>query len=109
VSTDGETLSVWLDAELDRCAAICSEARLIGRVSTAHAKPAVLYPASPNGAVHRALELPADVAVGDLLAVPCIGVTLLRDVQNRTNHAERISEDRVDHDRDLFPFPVCGR
>lgn len=109
VSTDGETLSVWLDAELDRCAAICSEARLIGRVSTAHAKPAVLYPASPNGAVHRALELPVDVAVGDLLAVPCIGVTLLRDVQNRTNHAERISEDRVDHDRDLFPFPACGR
>jgi hypothetical protein len=106
--TNGQ-LSVWVDAELDRCAAMCSEARLIGRASTARAATAVLFPASPSGTVHRALELPIDLVVGDLIAVPCTGVTLLRDVQDRTSHPERISDDRVDHERDQFPLPVCGR
>ena len=103
---DGQ-LSVWVDAELDRCAAICSEARLIGRASTAHATTAILYPASPSGTIHRALELPGDLAEGDLLAIPCTGVTLLRDVQNHTTHPDRPFDERVE--RDLFPVPVCGR
>jgi hypothetical protein len=102
-------LTVWVDAELDRCAAMCSQARLIGRASTAHATTAILFPASPNATVHRALELPSDLAEGDLLAIPCVGVTLLRDIQNRTSHPERLSDDRIDHERDQFPFPRCGR
>jgi hypothetical protein len=109
VSQDSGQLNVWVDAELDRCAAICSEARLIGRASVAHSVSAVLFPASPGGVVHSVLELPLDLMVGDLIAIPCIGITLLRDVQNHTSHAERLSEDRVDHERDQFPFPVCGR
>ena len=109
VSHENGEVSVWVDAELDRCAAICTEARLIGRASTAHASTATLFPASPNSTVHRALELPTDLAQGDLLAIPCRGVTLLRDVQNRSRHPERMSDDRVDHERDHFPHPVCGR
>jgi hypothetical protein len=106
--TDGQ-LGVWVDAELNRCTAICGEARLIGRASTAHAASAVLFPASPSGTVHRALYLPDDLVEGDLIAVPCIGVTLLRNVQARSAHHERVSDDRVEHERDLFPFLVCGR
>jgi hypothetical protein len=110
VARENGQLSVWVDAELDRCAAICSEARLIGRASVAHGAAAILFPASPSGVVHRALELPDDLEEGDLIVVPCIGVTLLRDVQNRSIHPERVSDDRVDHERDQFPFlPVCGR
>ncbi len=109
VSQEDGQLSVWVDAELDRCSAVCSEARLIGRASTAHASPAVLFPASPSGTVHRALELPSDLTRGDLIVVPCIGVTLLREVQNHSAHPERVSDDRVDRARDPFPFPVCGR
>jgi len=105
----GGALSVWVDAELDRCVAMCGQARLIGRSSTARATTAVLFPASPNATVHRALELPSDLAEGDLLAIPCIGVTLLRDVQNHSGHAERLSDDRVDHERDPLAFPSCGR
>jgi hypothetical protein len=109
VSREAGQLNVWVDAELDQCSAICSQARLIGRASTAHATTAVLFPASSNASVDRALELPNDLVEGDLLAIPCVGLTLLRDVQNRALHPERISDDRVEHERDLFPFPVCGR
>lgn len=102
-------VNVWVDAELDGCSAICSEARLIGRPSTAHAGEATLFPASAHSAVHRALELPVDLAEGDLLAIPCRSVTVLRDIQHRSLHRERMSEDRVDHERDAFPVSHCGR
>jgi hypothetical protein len=109
VSFEGDQIAVWVDAELDHCSAICSQARLIGRASTAHAAAAILFPASPHATVHRALELPVDLVEGDLLAIPCAGLTLLRDVQNRANHPERLSDDRVEHERDEFPRPICGR
>ena len=109
VSFESGELAVWVDAELDHCSAICSQARLIGRSSTAHASSATLFPASPHATVHRAVELPVDLMEGDLLAIPCTGLTLLRDVQNRPSHPERLSDDRVEHDRDEFPFPTCGR
>ncbi len=109
VSRENDQLSVWVDAELDRCAAICSETRLIGRASTAHAGSAVLFPASPDGTVHRALELPLDLAIGDLLAIPCKGVTLLRDVQDRATHPGRVSDARTETSDDVYPLPICGR
>jgi hypothetical protein len=109
VSFEDGQLALWVDAELDHCSAICSQARLIGRASTARAASATLFPASAHATVHRALELPVDLTEGDLLAIPCTGLTLLRDVQNRSNHPERLSDDRVEHERDEFPLPVCGR
>lgn len=108
-SIENGELVVWVDAELDRCAAICGQARLIGRASTAHAATATLFPASPQATIHRALELPVDLVEGDLIAIPCEGVTLLRDVQNHAIHPERLSDDRVEHERDEFPIPTCGR
>lgn len=109
VNFDNGAMSVWVDAELDRCAGIFTEARLIGRASTAHAISATLFPASPDSTAHRALELPTDLAEGDLIAIPCRGITVLRDVQNRAHHPERMSDDRVDHERELFPLQSCGR
>jgi hypothetical protein len=102
-------LNVWIDGELDGCAGILSETRMIGRASTAHAIPAAIYSASAHTSVRYVPELVADLRVGDLLAIPCLGVTALRDVQSRSRHPERLSDDRVDHERDSFPPTVCGK
>lgn len=59
--------------------------------------------------VRYAPELPADTRAGDLLAIPCTGVTALRDVQSRSWHPERLSDDRVDHERDNFPPTIYGK
>jgi len=97
------TLEVWLDADLDGCRPLVAETRLIGRCSTAHARPAWLQ---PSGLPLLAAELPSDLAAGDLLAIPCLGVTMLHDVRQRSGHP-RLTDDRVDHDRDEFPSH-CG-
>jgi hypothetical protein len=102
-------LNVWIDGELDGCAATISETRMIGRASTAHAIGAAIYPVSAHTPVRYAPELPADTRAGDLLAIPCIGVTVLRDVQSRSWHPERLSDDRLDHERDNFPPTICGK
>jgi hypothetical protein len=102
-------LKVWIDGELDGCAAIDSETRMIGRASSAHAMGTTIYSVSAHTPVHFAPELPSDLRVGDLLAIPCIGVTVLRDVQSRSRHPERLSNERVEHELDDFPPTICGR
>jgi hypothetical protein len=89
-NVDGH-LDVWLDADLDGCHGLLSEARLIGRTSTARGMLAQLRPASV-----LLVELPSDLRVGDLIAVPCIGVTRRRDILPMTSHRERLSDDRLD-------------
>lgn len=61
-------------AELDPC---WTELRLIGRVSTAHSVSFVL------DGEHRVL-LPRDLRAGDLLAVPCRGNAVVRQLRSRT-------------------------
>lgn len=102
-------LSVWIDGELDGCASIDSETRMIGRASSARAMAASIYSVSAHTPVHFAPELPSDLRAGDLLAIPCIGVTVLRDVQSHSRHPERLSNERVDHELDEFPPTICGR
>ncbi|MCU1596366.1 MAG: hypothetical protein JWQ47_105 [Glaciihabitans sp.] len=109
VTLEGGRLQVWIDGELDGCKAIMGETRMIGRVSTAHATDAVIYSVSAHAPVHHALELPVDLRAGDVLAIPCVGVTMHRDVQSRSRHPERLSDDRVDYERDEFPFVPCGK
>jgi hypothetical protein len=101
-------LNVWIDGELDGCAAIESETRMIGRVSSAHAMGATIHSLSAHTPVRSAPELPGDLRAGDLLAIPCRGVTVLRDVQGRSWHPELLSDDRVDHGRDDVPS-ACGK
>jgi hypothetical protein len=70
----------WLDAELDGCRPIVSEARMIGRVSTAHVVGMTLRPTPCAGTAASEVELPSDLRIGDLIAFPCI-VEALRDVR----------------------------
>ena len=103
VRAHGGQLEVWLDAELDGCRPLVAETRLIGRCSTAHAQPVWLQ---PSGVPLLAAELPSDLAAGDLLAIPCLGVTTLHDVRQHSGHP-RLTDDRLEHDRDDFPSH-CG-
>jgi hypothetical protein len=60
--------SVTIDAGLDELAPTWREARLIGRASVARSAKTTLVTAS--GCLAAALDLPADLAEGDLLALP---------------------------------------
>lgn len=72
-------LAVWIDAELSTRALI-DDARMIGRASTAHTSAAVIFGPTPHSPVRNSTSLPRDLEVGDLVAIPCVGVTRLRDV-----------------------------
>jgi hypothetical protein len=73
-------MHVTIDADLDGCRPILSEARVIGRQATVHRSTATLEaPGAEDFAF--AAQLPSDVVLGDLIAVPCLGATLLHDVK----------------------------
>ncbi|SDB94945.1 hypothetical protein SAMN05216410_1120 [Sanguibacter gelidistatuariae] len=74
---EGGRIELMTDADLDH--ALWSEARLIGRTSTARAVPAIVT--GRTDANH--LQIPADIHTGDLLAVPYPGSLSLKDVQMR--------------------------
>ncbi|MDQ1575026.1 MAG: hypothetical protein QOH55_176 [Microbacteriaceae bacterium] len=74
-------VDAWLDAELDGCRPIVSEARMIGRASTAHVVCTTLRPNPCGGKAGTEADLPSDLRIGDLIVVPCIGVEALRDVR----------------------------
>lgn len=80
VARPGGELMVETDGELDPASVVVSELRLIGRASTAYVGPVLLAPcggrdgAVAPGASAPRVELPNDLRVGDLLAVPCCPV-----------------------------------
>ena len=84
----GAHLRLVLDADLERCGAIASEARLVGRLSPARAIAAWVRDGSDPAI------LPEDVRVGDLVAIPC-------------RHAARLQDVRIAADD--FPAAHCGR
>ncbi len=61
---------VWIDAALRDCAPILAAARLLGRRSAAHTRRTRLRAEADAGSRMPA-RLPADLRVGDLLAIPC--------------------------------------
>ena len=73
-------LHVVIDADLSGCVPILEETRLLGRESTMSPASVVLESdtASRDG---YATYLPGDIAAGDLVVIPCLGVTLLHDVK----------------------------
>lgn len=73
-------LHVAIDADLGGCRPYLEQARLIGRTSTAYAASVTLESDAP-GTVGYATSLPADISAGDLIVIPCIGVTLLHDIK----------------------------
>jgi hypothetical protein len=68
-----ESSAVRLDADLPAGDVLWREARVLGRVSTAHASEFRLV-----DSVLGAAMLPADLVVGDLLAIPCAGLVTHR-------------------------------
>ncbi|WP_375401194.1 hypothetical protein [uncultured Amnibacterium sp.] len=87
VEIDAEgRVDVWVDAELAHCDATWQEARMIGRVSTAHAVSTHLRPASEP---QRTVFLPADLRQGDLIAIPSAMIIAVRDLRRAARHPER--------------------
>lgn len=64
-----------LDADLTRVQAHVSEARLIGRASTQHSVPFSL-------SAEQLAVLPADLRIGDLIAIPCRGAVCRRQLRS---------------------------
>jgi hypothetical protein len=73
-------LHVQIDADLSGCDPQLSQARLIGRVPTGE-PAAVLLSSSTDARNTHPTMLPGDLAVGDLVVIPCAGVTLLHSVK----------------------------
>ncbi len=87
---DGERIAL-IDACLEHVPAVWREARLVGRASTARPESFRVLAARPDCAVGAAIEVPGDLRVGDLLAIPCSGMVVLRDLRES---AERREGDR---------------
>lgn len=79
------SLDVLVDACLDDLAATWRETRLIGRPSTAAVRTAQVAadPVHHRGpcATDAMVSLPADLAEGDLLAIPCAGTLSVRSLR----------------------------
>ena len=73
-------LHVAIDANLDGCVPVLSQARLMGRESHGRAA-AVILEAHADAVDGHAVSLPADIAPGDLVVMPCAGVTLLHNIK----------------------------
>ncbi len=95
------TLDVWIDARLSDAAAHVAELRMIGRISTACDAPARIHQAGAAVAPLRIEELASDLRAGDLLAVPCSGAVVLRQVDPGRRGALDAS--------DPWAPTVCGR
>jgi hypothetical protein len=82
VSDTGERV-VLIDADMSTVAAVWQETRLLGRISTAASRPAVILAGADSGTPRGRgpAWIPGDIAVGDLLAIPCTGIVALHDVR----------------------------
>lgn len=79
VVTGDDGTVVVIDAELHDCTPVLAETRLIGRASTAHTRRVSLV--TTGSADPVTVSLPADLAAGDLLVLPCLGATCLHEVR----------------------------
>ncbi len=84
-ASDG-TLDVWIDARLADSPVAINELRMIGRVSTSRDSRARIHSAGEAEAPMLVDELVSDLRVGDLLAMPCRGFALLRQVDPDRRH-----------------------
>lgn len=80
IAVDGSVI-VTIDAELDGCRAVLAGLTLIGRDSDSARFRMLLRSAAPGANPYLAEGLPADIRPGDLIALPCRGLTALHDVR----------------------------
>ena len=73
-------LHVAIDADLSGCVPTLDEARLLGRETVANPSSVTLETTSGRAEGYATL-LPGDIRAGDLVVVPCRGVTLLHGVK----------------------------
>jgi hypothetical protein len=74
-SSTGE-LSIQLEADEVAAGLLWREARLIGRASTSHDRPASLRLGATASSEISRVELPGDLGEGDLIAVPAVPVAM---------------------------------
>ncbi|WEO77419.1 hypothetical protein BJQ94_19040 [Cryobacterium sp. SO2] len=96
---------VWVDAELDHCRPNVSAARVVGRRSGAHLKRMQLRPRPQDDM--QWVWLPADVVVGDLIAVPCDGALPLSDVRRHSARPGRRDDEGPDEPDDFLFAHAC--
>jgi hypothetical protein len=77
---DGSVI-VTIDADLDGCRALLGGVRLIGRDSGSVLFRMLLRSAAAGSNPYLAEGLPADLEPGDLIALPCRGLTALHDIR----------------------------
>ncbi|SDZ34792.1 hypothetical protein [Herbiconiux ginsengi] len=79
-STATPVLRLTVDGDLGHAHPVPSEARLVGRVSTSRR---VLAECCSRDEPTLVVPVPEDLAVGDLIAVPCAGTVPLRALRER--------------------------
>jgi hypothetical protein len=80
LAIDGSVI-VTIDAELDGCRAELGGLRMIGRDSDSVLFRMLLRSAADESNPYLAKGLPADLEPGDLIAIPCRGLTALHDIR----------------------------
>ena len=73
-------LHAVIDADLSGCQPLLAEARLMARTS-ARARTVVILTSERGALEGHAVLLPADLTAGDLVVVPCTGVSVLHAVK----------------------------
>jgi len=73
-------LHAVIDADLAGCQPLLAQARLMGRTS-ARTSTVVILKSERSAPEGYAALLPADLAAGDLIVVPCTGVSVLHAVK----------------------------
>jgi hypothetical protein len=104
VASDGSA-DAWIDARMAGSAFVMSEARMLGRVSTARDRAVRVRSPYDEDAPVDAVYLGGDLRAGDLLAIPCRGTARLRDIDPDRH---RLVRDGGEPDSFFLP-PHCGR
>ncbi|MCX6502715.1 MAG: hypothetical protein NT132_09995 [Microbacterium sp.] len=94
--------AVRLDASFSRTTPVWAEARVIGRVSIAPHRAMTALGAGDTSAA--AVMLPVDIRPGDLIALPCPGLIVLRDL-----HTPSTPHPAVTDGEEAEDAPLCGR
>lgn len=75
----GGSRAVWFDADVEAVGALVEHARLLGRVTSAPARRVI--------AAGRDVDLPADLRLGDLVAIPVRSLVTLHEIDPRRRSA----------------------
>lgn len=91
---EGRLAQVWVDAELQRCRVVPGAMRLVGRPTGLRRQSMRIRPDAHSASGPTIELLPTDLREGDVLVVPCLGTTALRDVWRSARDTGRLSADR---------------